>query len=51
MIDRQSVLPNFLIVGAPRCGTTSTYHYLLQHPDVFLSTIKEPSFLFFAIAA
>ena len=44
MIDEQTVLPNFLIVGAPRCGTTSTYHYLLQHPDVFLPTIKEPSY-------
>lgn len=44
MIEEQSVLPNFLIVGAPRCGTTSTYHYLLQHPDVFLPVVKEPSY-------
>ncbi len=28
--------PNFFIVGAPKCGTTSLYHYLRQHPDVFL---------------
>jgi hypothetical protein len=34
-------LPNFLIVGASKCGTTSLYHYLGQHPDVFMSPIKE----------
>ncbi len=28
--------PNFFIVGAPKCGTTSLYHYLRQHPDVYL---------------
>jgi hypothetical protein len=40
-------LPNFLIVGASRCGTTSLYHYLKEHPDVFMSSIKEPSFILF----
>ncbi len=39
------VLPNFLIVGAAKCGTTSLYHYLKQHPDVFMSPVKEPRFL------
>lgn len=38
-------LPNFLIVGAAKCGTTSVYHYLKQHPDVFMSSIKEPRFI------
>jgi hypothetical protein len=28
--------PNFFIVGAPKCGTSSMYYYLLQHPDIFL---------------
>ena len=37
-------MPNFLIVGMCRCGTTSLYHYLKEHPDVFLSRVKEPSF-------
>ena len=37
-------LPNFLIVGAPKTGTTSLYHYLKQHPEIFMSPIKEPSF-------
>jgi hypothetical protein len=28
--------PNFFIVGAPKCGTTSMYHYLRQHPQTFM---------------
>ena len=36
--------PNFLIVGVARCGTTSLYHYLKQHPDVGFPKIKEPKF-------
>ncbi len=30
-------LPNFLIVGASKSGTSSLYHYLNQHPEIFLS--------------
>ena len=37
-------LPNFLIIGAAKSGTTSLYRYLGQHPDVFLSPVKEPAF-------
>ena len=37
-------LPNFLLIGAPKCGTTSVYHYLRQHPHVFMSPVKEPHF-------
>lgn len=40
-------LPNFLIIGAPRSGTTSLHHYLRQHPDVFMPEGKEPSFFAF----
>ena len=36
--------PNFFIVGAPRCGTTSVYEYLWQHPEVYVSIHKEPHF-------
>lgn len=36
--------PNFLIAGAPRCGTTAMYVYLKQHPEVYLSVFKEPHF-------
>lgn len=38
-------LPNFLIVGAARCGTTSLYNYLIQHPEIFMSVVKEPQFI------
>jgi hypothetical protein len=36
--------PNFLIIGAGKAGTTSLYHYLGQHPDVYMSPIKEPGY-------
>jgi hypothetical protein len=42
------VLPNFLVIGANKGGTTSLYHYLKSHPQVFLSAVKEPSY--FALA-
>jgi hypothetical protein len=32
------------IVGAPRCGTTSLARYLSGHPDILLSSVKEPHF-------
>ena len=35
------IKPNFLIVGAAKSGTTSLYHYLSQHPDVFLSRVRK----------
>lgn len=38
------VLPNFLIIGAAKAGTTSLYSYLKQHPDIFMSSWKEPKF-------
>jgi hypothetical protein len=37
-------LPNFFIVGAPKAGTTSLYSYLGQHPHVYMSPVKEPSY-------
>jgi hypothetical protein len=37
-------VPNFFIVGAPKAGTTSLYAYLDQHPQIFLSPLKEPHF-------
>ena len=48
----KSKLPNFLIVGAAKCGTSSLHNYLNQHPDIFMPTftdeglkVKEPRFL------
>lgn len=39
---RPDCLPNFFIIGAAKCGTTSLHHYLDQHPDISMSRIKEP---------
>ena len=36
--------PNFFIVGAPRCGTTSMYEYLREHPQIFMPNVKEPHY-------
>jgi hypothetical protein len=36
--------PNFIIAGAPTSGTTSLHHCLSQHPQVYMSSIKEPNF-------
>ena len=38
------MLPNFLIVGAQKAGTTSLWHYLRTHRDVFLPDNKEPGY-------
>ncbi|HVR29781.1 MAG TPA: sulfotransferase [Thermoanaerobaculia bacterium] len=37
-------LPNFLVIGASRSGTTSLHHYLGQHPSVHMSPVKSPNF-------
>jgi hypothetical protein len=36
--------PNFFIVGAPKCGTTSLASWLKDHPQVFMSPVKEPHY-------
>jgi len=36
--------PNFFLVGAPKCGTTSLYAWLATHPNVFIPKEKEPDF-------
>ena len=36
-----NITPNFLIIGAAKSGTTSLYHYLSAHPDIFLSTVRK----------
>lgn len=37
-------LPDFLVIGGQRCGTTSLYNYLLGHPQVLAPLIKEAHF-------
>ena len=42
--NTKEILPNFLIVGAAKSGTTSLHAYLSRHPDVLMSTPKEPKY-------
>jgi len=44
MNSEDEIWPNFLIVGAAKCGTTSVWEYLRTHPDVFFPTVKEPTY-------
>lgn len=37
-------LPNFLVLGAAKAGTTALFHYLQQHPDIFMYPGKESNF-------
>lgn len=37
-------LPNMLVIGAAKCGTTAVYEYLAQHPEIYMSPVKEPRF-------
>lgn len=37
-------LPTFIVVGAARSGTTSLYHLLRQHPEIYMSPVKETNY-------
>jgi hypothetical protein len=37
-------LPTFFIIGAPKTGTTSLHSYLVLHPQIQMSAVKEPNF-------
>jgi len=37
-------LPNLIIIGAQKCGTTTLHYYLNQHPEIYMSRIKEINF-------
>jgi hypothetical protein len=41
---RGRVLPDFMIIGAAKCGTSSLYHWLSDHTDVVPATTKEVHF-------
>ena len=38
--------PNLFIVGFPRCGTTSMFHYLTEHPEIYFPKEKELNYFF-----
>lgn len=41
---RHDTLPNFIIIGGLKCGTTSIHHYLGLHPEIHMSKPKELNF-------
>jgi Sulfotransferase family len=45
MMPASSLTPDFFLAGQAKSGTTALYEMLRQHPEVFLSTPKEPMFL------
>jgi hypothetical protein len=42
--NEKGTLPNFLVIGAMKAGTSSLYEQLRRHPQVFLPKLKEPHF-------
>jgi hypothetical protein len=42
--SRDGRLPNFIVIGAMKAGTTSLFHYLQAHPEAYLSPLKEVEF-------
>lgn len=44
MTSEQPRLPTFLVIGAPKTGTTSLHHYLAAHPQIFMAEPKELDF-------
>ena len=44
MADFPAVLPTFVLIGAMKTGTSSLASYLREHPQVFMTTPKEPGF-------
>jgi hypothetical protein len=45
--QERTTLPNFFIIGAAKAGTTALYYYLKQHPQIYMSPVKEPRFFAF----
>ena len=41
------ILPNFLVIGAAKSGTSSLFNYLRQHPQIYMSPVKEPKYFAF----
>ena len=42
-------LPNFIVIGAAKAGTTALHWYLADHPQVFMAPVKETNFFAFGL--
>ncbi len=38
------MLPNFLVCGAAKCGTTALWVWLDEHPEILMASLKEPRY-------
>lgn len=45
------MLPNFLVIGAAKAGTTALHWYLAEHPAVFMTRVKDPSYFAYSTDA
>ena len=43
-IAKAERFPDFLIIGAAKSGTTALHYYLQDHPQIFMSPVKEPAY-------
>ena len=43
-ISEKSELPNCIVIGAARCGTTSLHRYLGEHPEIYMCPLKETNY-------
>lgn len=43
------MLPNFIVIGAAKAGTTALYWYLAEHPEVFMSPVKETNYFAYGL--
>jgi hypothetical protein len=43
------MFPNFIIIGAAKAGTTALYWYLAEHPEVFMSPVKETNYFAYGV--
>jgi len=42
--EPRGALPNLIIIGAQKCGTTALHSYMHRHPEIMMSTPKEVNF-------
>ena len=42
-------LPNFIVIGAAKAGTTALYWYLAEHPAIFMSPVKETNYFAYGL--
>lgn len=42
-------LPDFIVIGAAKAGTTALYWYLAEHPQIFMSPLKETNYFAYGV--